>query len=1383
MPSTPLRRRQANSLSLERLEDRMVFNIGPIITEFVASNDNSLEDGDGNSSDWIEVYNPTSETIDLAGWHLTDRANNLDKWTFPSVPQSILSPGEYLIVFASSQETETYIDPAGYLHADFALGADGEFLGLTDPNENIVSSYAPAFPQQLTDVSYGVNVPVVSLIGDSSTTSALVPTSGALDTGASPIWTQIGFNDASWAQSEAGPAVGFDTDPGHQPGPANGIELNNLRGSDLTDLNNDGVLDVAISAGASTNSPTGEEPPKALDNSRSTKWLAFTAEGTFYETRFLDGQPRIVDNYTITSANDADERDPYSWTLSGSNDGVNYTVVDTRDAQNFADRFETRQYDFSNTDGYVYYRFDFQTEYGVTANNQPVALQMAEIELFSSQDLSMDSIIDLDVEATWNTRRSSVYQRVEFDVADPAVLGAMWLDMQYNDGFVAYLNGVKVVVANSPDSPSWQSSALAPRSDGDSFTPERFDLSAFHSLLVSGTNVLAIHALNDNDLSSEMLSSPRLSAVLLPEVTPAAYYFQTPTPGAANGEGRLGFVDTPTFSVEHGFYDELFTLTLATPTPSAQVYFTTNGDAPTPETGLLYTGPITIDRTTVVKAGAFREDYYDSVTDTNSYIFLRDVVSQSPSTTMAAGFPTSWGNVSPDYGMDPDVIGYFDANGAPLGGDLFGGQYAGAIEDSLLSIPTMSIVMDTDELFGPNGIYTNSTNGGVAYERATSVELIYPDGAEGFQINAGIRLQGGAFRSHDLSKKHSLRLLFKDDYGPTKLNFPLFGEDASTSFDTITLRMESNDGYAWSGAGTQPQYARDAFGSRSHAALGQVAPHGNRVHLYINGVYWGVYNPNERPDASFAASYYGGDKDNWDAINDGSATDGNLDAWNEMVALAYSAGPGAGSATARAAAYQRLQGNNPDGTNNPAFEDFLDVDNYIDYLIVNFYMGNVDWPHRNWYAARERGPESTGFKFHMWDAESTLNLFGSNVNTNRLGANVEAAEPYSYLRQNEEFRLRFADRAQRALFNNGALTPNEAIARYESVLAEMDEAIVAESARWGDMHRSTPLTSAQWEAESQSVIDTFLTGRTSVFVNQLRAAGLYPSTNAPVFSQHGGSIPLTGFNLGMSSTSGIIYYTADGSDPRDASGSPAGIAYTGPFAIAPGMTIKARALSGGVWSALNEASYDQLVLPGDYDGNYVVNDNDYLVWRNAYGSTSSSADGNGDGVVNAADYTVWRDNFGQSLTFSQLVATSEPPVAEFLMAAATEVRPSERPPAPAERTDLDAAFLSVGATTPFPPYGPSERLARTTYRPPLSKFADGSKELALLMDAIVHRPATIGSRELDDHRRSNEEISSAVARDTALADLFESIGDSGLGDSDGAERAFRLLRYGLDSSD
>src|SRR5262249_11905591 len=153
--------------------------------------------------------------INLAGWHLTDELDNPDKWTFPSLAQSVLDPGEFLIVFASGQLVENYVDPAGYLHTDFSLGADGEYLALTNANNEVVDAYAPQFPAQRRDVSYGVieNSTTITLIGPSQTARAIVPTTGALDPsspGAVPAWTLPAFDDGAWPASSGGPGVGFD---------------------------------------------------------------------------------------------------------------------------------------------------------------------------------------------------------------------------------------------------------------------------------------------------------------------------------------------------------------------------------------------------------------------------------------------------------------------------------------------------------------------------------------------------------------------------------------------------------------------------------------------------------------------------------------------------------------------------------------------------------------------------------------------------------------------------------------------------------------------------------------------------------------------------------------------------------------------------------------------------------------------------------------------------------------------------------------------------------------------------------------------------------------------------------------------------------------------
>ena len=141
-------------LRIEQLEDRRVLATTPIITEFMASNSATLLDGDGNSSDWIEIFNPTAAAVNLNGWHLTDSHGNLQKWTFPSV---LLGAGQYLVVFASSQLTPNYIDPTGHYHTTFALSAGGEYLALVNPQGDAVSEFTDEYPTQSTDVSYGLD--------------------------------------------------------------------------------------------------------------------------------------------------------------------------------------------------------------------------------------------------------------------------------------------------------------------------------------------------------------------------------------------------------------------------------------------------------------------------------------------------------------------------------------------------------------------------------------------------------------------------------------------------------------------------------------------------------------------------------------------------------------------------------------------------------------------------------------------------------------------------------------------------------------------------------------------------------------------------------------------------------------------------------------------------------------------------------------------------------------------------------------------------------------------------------------------------------------------------------------------------------------------------
>ena len=751
---------------------------------------------------------------------------------------------------------------------------------------------------------------------------------------------------------------------------------------------------------------------------------------------------------------------------------------------------------------------------------------------------------------------STVYIRIPFQVTDSASVSELTLKMKYDDGFIAYLNGVRVGDGNGPASPTWQSTATGDNPDGNATTFEDVDISAFANLLQDGTNILAIHGLNGDSGSSDLLQLPEIHAVRLtnPSIGGAGY-LATPSPGSFNGDTFGGFVSDTSFSVKRGFYDAPFDVEISTATVGASIRYTLDGSEPSEVTGTLYTGPINISRTTPLRAIAYMSSAISSNVDTQTYIFVDDVVEQDANYSInVAGLPSSWDGQSPDYGMDSDVVD----NAA----------HSQTIRNDLKTVATLSIVMEADDMFGGSGIYSNPGNSGSSWERPTSLELIdpaNPDGSNDFQVNCGIRIQGGAFRSFGLTLKKSFRVLFKGEYGPTKLRYEMFGADAVDSFDTLTFRMESNDGYQW-GNRTNVQYARDEFGRRSQLAMGWPSGHGRYLHIYINGVYWGLYNVVERPDASFGAAYFGADKDNWDGINSGSATnEGSTAPWNTMMGLVDDISS-AGNETARTAALMRAQGKNPDGSNDSNQEAYIDIDNFIDYLLVNWYMGNSDWPFKNYYCGRERGTDSEGFKFFMWDAEWALFL---NSNSDRTGDFRGVAAPQEHLRNSLDYRVRFGDRTHRALFNNGPMTNQVCVDRWNELTADHTSILVPELARWGDQH-GTLRTIQNWTNESNNIKNNWLATRESAFLNHLKNANLYPDVDAPVFSRHGGSVspntPVT-----MSTDSSAIYFTTDGTDPRLSGGGIHPAAEVASFG-GGGPTDMTFMDSGHIWKYLDDGS-------------------------------------------------------------------------------------------------------------------------------------------------------------------------------------------------------------------
>ena len=824
----------------------------------------------------------------------------------------------------------------------------------------------------------------------------------------------------------------------------------------------------------------------------------------------------------------------------------------------------------------------------------------------------------------------AVFLRHRFQVLDQDLLSVV-LQIRVDDGFVAYLNGTRVTSLHFPEDEEPNAASLATRSNSAAKFV-RLDISEHRDLLQPGENVLAIALVNRriNTAGSDIFVEAQLGSVpfymhsnfrldqggetislrspdgqlkdqlsfesqmddqsfgRFPDGANELFYQLNATPLTKNVDpvDKDPLLVAPLrFNVPSGFYDQPFDLEISTATTDAELRYIRGGAAPGQDFGTVYTTPLHINKTTVVRVLAYRDGLKPTEVATRTYIFLDDIVRQDHQATLAMGLPQRWGSSTPVYGINQRVVGQG-------GVDDYGGKYARTIRDDLQAIPSVSIAINNDDMFGSTGVYVRSMKHGVEWERPMSMEIIYPDGRKGFQVNAGVRVQGGASRDSNLSKKHSLRILFKRQYGPTRLNVPLFSGKATDSFDQLILRAGFNDAFQWSVTRTQASYIRDSFHRRTVLAMGGVASHERWVHLYINGAYWGIHNLVERPNADFAASYFGGEKESWDSRSHRGVSSGEPDAWNAM-------NEEANAGLESNEAYFRIQGLNADGTENPLVEPLIDMDSLITDLLAHFYSGAGDWPTNNYWVARRR-EESTGFKFFIWDTELSLGAL-SPLEENRTKVGTGPVIAYRTLRQNPEFQLRFADHVHRHLFNGGALfvdrsraqwdpehpERNVPASRWAELATTLRGPVVAESARWGYSSQPHITRDEFWDVEINRILTEYFPFRHEIVLGQLEDAGLYPKVASPVFQKHGGRVP-GGFPLFIRSSQGETFFTRDGSDPRLVGGniSPTAERLTAVHVqsgvvLERSASVRARTLVDSEWSALNEAHFlvdDQLPL-------------------------------------------------------------------------------------------------------------------------------------------------------------------------------------------------------------
>ena len=261
--------------------------------------------------------------------------------------------------------------------------------------------------------------------------------------------------------------------------------------------------------------------------------------------------------------------------------------------------------------------------------------------------------------------------------------------------------------------------------------------------------------------------------------------------------------------------------------------------------------------------------------------------------------------------------------------------------------------------------------------------------------------------------------------------------------------------------------------------LGEPYTRSRYYHMYINGQYWGIYQTEERPDDFYGETYLGGNEADYDVmkVDDNAtvfATAGTAAAWAQFYALLNTL-PQAATQTERYNIYMRLQGLNPDGTRNPAYPVHLDVENLIDFmLIVNIWCSrdspiNPDASQpKNFFAMRDRTGER-GWVYFLHDVEWGILVQYVNENRNgpwAMGSSLSGFNPnwvHQQLMYCDEYRLLFADYVQKYFFNNGPMTPANMMARHQERVDQLQLAIIAESARWGDRLRANlPYTKNDW---------------------------------------------------------------------------------------------------------------------------------------------------------------------------------------------------------------------------------------------------------------------------------------------------------------------------------
>ncbi|NQU22101.1 MAG: CotH kinase family protein [Candidatus Nealsonbacteria bacterium] len=1070
---------RSNRLSFETLEQRLVLDTGPLfINEFMADNESRLKDEDGAYSDWVEIYNPGPLSADLDGWFLTDNAGDLTKWQFPDVT---IEPDDYLLVFASNKDRPG-TGLKGELHTNFELGAGGEYLALVEPDGLTVEhEYSPEYPQQKEDVSYGMTQENATFfMTESAQVTYLVPT--LAEEPLQTVWMEIDYDDSLWAGFTQASRV-MITEVG--TGSPRFVEIQN---ASVGTVNTSGWI-VAVNDAQSFkindvhdtfwNLPSGIGPSGVLYQSGTSTdpnyWgiaLPWLTHGPGW-VMILDDVGNVVD-FVVWGYGDA--------SIQQFQTNVNGHDVSIADIWNgskvpgVGSTFNSLQR-IGDADHDSALDWAFREPTSMDEPNDdletPFITKLSTAVGFDAASTGVGAAVQIDVEAEMHGQNASAWVRTPFEAEDPRLSDMLRLQMQYNDGFVAYINGVKVAEDNAPAEPLWNSTATAARSVGDSLAVVEFDISAYMDVLQAGENVLAVHGLNVSAADSDFLILPDL-------MRNSRHFFNRATPGSVNSQGYPAPAVPVEILTPGGTFVNSMTAEITTTANDAVIRYTLDETLPV-ESSPEYTGPITITTTQQLRARAFQPWQSPGPVSTETYVALGDAYMQNFTSDLPIVMLDDFGGGRPSSER-PAYMAIFDTVGdrsslttgmdveSRIGIKIRGSSTAGRDKASYsieawqqeinddIDIAPLGMPADSDwVLYGPYNFDRALIRDPFMYELSNQVGRY---AVRTQFVEVFFNMDGGSLRQDNYRGVYVLMESIKR--GPDRVDVANLEPGDNTEPDVTGGYIITVD-------------RRDP-GDSGFSAGGQSS---------LNYV-----DPEERNDITTAQKAY--IKEYIDAF---------------------------------AAALNGSNFKDPD----LGYAAYLNVDSAIDHNILMMLTKDPDafrlssYLHKDREGLLEYGP--------IWDFDRTMGNDDDSRALNPIGWNTNDIDFFNYswfnrLFQDIDFQQRYTDKWQ--AWRQGAFSTANMDAIIDSMAAQLQEAQVRNFQKWPG---SNPKGNAPFPNTYQGEIDwlkDWLQRRTTWVDEQFAPM--------PGISHGGGLIPGP-VTVTLTVPSGTtVYYTTDGHDPRVSGG-------------------------------------------------------------------------------------------------------------------------------------------------------------------------------------------------------------------------------------------------------